>query len=645
MEPDFKTAVADEARLRAALAYADIGPTLMVLTHLSGDLSILDEVAPYIHGAWNYLQSVPEPIKLKVRNRLVEVLKDYAATGRPIPRPDAATLRRMMSASVGVQVPEEYVPLLIEELRLGDVDTRALNWRTDPEALPRSDYPVVIIGAGFAGICTGIRLQDAGIPFVILEKNEGPGGTWFENAYPGCGVDTPNHFYSFSFNPNDAWTNHFSKRDEIQAYVENTVAKYGLARHIRYGCTVQSARYDEDSATWDVRYTDAQGQAQRQTARVLVAGVGHNIPSTPKFEGMERFAGPVLHTAAWDHSVDLKGKRVVMIGTGASGIQVGPSIAPEVAHLTIFQRTPHWAVGDPNYHKPIAWGHRWALKHIPLFMAWQRFQLFWAVSDSFHRSLHVDPQWDRPDQSLNAENQATRDRIVAYITNELEGDPELLAKCIPSYPPYGKRMLRDNHWFRMLREPHVDLVTCGVARIEPDAVVDRDGNAHAADAIVMATGFQASRLLWPMEITGRGGRSLRDEWGDNDPRAYKGMTVPGFPNFFVLAGPNTILAHGGSAIFHIECQVTYVLSALRDMIENGRASVEVRPEVYEGYNQQVDERLGRMVWSHRGVTSWYKNDKNRVTMTSPWRLVDFWNLTHQFEPAEFVSRPLETASA
>lgn len=643
MNQNFRDAVADEATLRAALEDADIGPMTMVQAHLSGDSDLLDEIAPHVQGAWNYQQTVPPELKAKVRDRLVDTLKSYAASGQQIPRLSPDRLRRMMSASVGAQVPEEYVPLLIEELRLGETDTRALHWREDPSTLPLADHPVVIIGAGFAGICTAIRLKDTGVQFVILEKNDAPGGTWKEHSYPGCGVDTPNHFYSFSFNPKVDWSDHFSKRDEIHSYVNDTVAKYGLGQFIRYQSSVTGAIFDEARGTWRVDYKDAQGEVHSLTARAVIAGVGHNVPSVPKFEGLDSFTGPVLHTASWDHAVELKGKRVVMIGTGASGIQVGPSIAPDVAHLTIFQRTPHWAWGDPNYHKPIAEGHKWAMKNIPLFLEWQRFQLFWAVSDGFHKTLHMDPTWDKPEQSLNAENHATRERLTAYIESELGGDPELMAKCIPSYPPYGKRMLRDNHWFRMLRKPHVDLVTCGVARITPEGVVDKDGTLHPADVIIMATGFQAAKLLFPMEITGRGGRSLRAEWGDSDPRAYKGMAVPGFPNFFVLAGPNTILAHGGSAIFHIECQVTYLLGALREMIERGYRSMEVRQDVYDKYNAIVDGKLQNMVWSHRGVTSWYKNEHNRVTLTSPWRLVDFWNLTRKFEPSEFTLLPLQGA--
>jgi 4-hydroxyacetophenone monooxygenase len=295
-------------------------------------------------------------------------------------------------------------------------------------------------------------------------------------------------------------------------------------------------------------------------------------------------------------------------------------------------------MGNPNYHREIPAGQQWALEHVPFFQAWTRFLIFWAASDGFHASLHMDPAWPQADVSLNADNHKLRETIIAYMRQELGGDEELLRKCTPAYPPFGKRLLRDNHWFRMLRRPNVQLVTERIERIEPDAVLTRDGTRHAADALVFATGFQAQRLLWPMAIAGRGGRKLRDVWGDDDPRAYKGMAVPGFPNLFVIAGPNTILAHGGSAIFHAECQVTWILQAVREMVEQGVASLEVRESVHAAYNEQVERQLRGMVWSHHRVTNWYKNAAGRVTMTSPWRLVDFWRLTRTFDPADFHVR-------
>lgn len=643
MTTDFKTmvraAVRDEAQLRAALAESDIAPMLMVLVQLGGDLSLLDEAAPHIQGPWSFLQTVPEALKQKIRDRLVDTLQAYARSGRDAPpRPSTEALLRMMSVGVGQPVPAEYIPLLLEEMHFGDEDTRAVHWQRDPAALPVEDFKVIVIGAGLGGLCAAIRLKQLGIPFEVLEKNADVGGTWLENAYPGCAVDTPNHFYSYSFHVNNRWTRHFSRRDEILAYIREVVRFYDLAPHIRFNVEATSAEFDAARDGWRVGWRDAQGRTHSAQCNALITAVGQlNRPAFPKIPGLDTFKGPAFHTAEWDASVDLKGKRVAMIGTGASGMQAGPSIAPDVAHLRVFQRSPHWAVNNPNYHLPVTKGHIWSLEHLPYYSNWLRFQLFWASSDGFHASLHVDPAWKHPEQSLNETNHRMREMIVEYVRGELGGDEALLAKCIPNYPPYGKRMLRDNHWYRMLKRDNVTLETDPISHVTENAIVMKDGTVHPVDVIVFATGFQASRMLWPLEITGRDGHTIRDDWGDDDPRAYLGMSVPHYPNLFLLYGPNTNLAHGGSIIFHTECQVRYIMQALRGMLENGWRTLEVRPDVHDDYNARVDAKARDMVWTHPGVKSWYKNDRNRLTVTSPWRLLDYWAMTRTFDAGEFVA--------
>ncbi|MDB5374606.1 MAG: flavin-containing monooxygenase, partial [Belnapia sp.] len=595
----------DEAELRAGLAAADVTPLLMVLVHLSEEARWLDECAPHIHGAWNFMQQVPEPLKARLVDRLVEVLRDYQDSGRPLPAlPPAHLLHRMLEVGVGQKVPPEYIPMLMEEMRLGEADPRSV-----PIAGPLPEgFRVGIVGAGLSGLCMAIKLREAGIPFVIFEKNPTIGGTWYENSYPGCGVDTPNHFFSFSFEPNHDWSRHFSKRDEIWAYLERVADRYDIRRHVRFGTEVTGADYDAAAACWRIGLSDG----TVETVPVLVTAVGQlNRASVPAIPGAQDFAGPAFHTAHWDHGAALRGKRVAMIGTGASGMQAGPSIAPEVAQLTIFQRTPHWAVSNPNYHREVSEGKRWALHNLPFYAKWHRFQLFWASGDGLHASLHLDPDWPTPETSLNATNQGFRDMLVAHMRRELDDDPALLAKVVPPYPPYGKRMLRDNHWYRMLKQPNVALVTERIARISADAIHTADGQSHPADVLVYATGFQAGRMLWPMEIRGRDGVSLRDIWGDDDPRAYLGVTVPRFPNFFMLYGPNTNLGHGGSAIFHTECQVRYIMLALREMIERRLATLECRQQPHDAYNERVDAAHRRMVWSHGGVGNWYKNARGR----------------------------------
>ena len=646
MTAQFPNAVADESALRHALDEADIVPTLVVHAQLSGDTRLLDEAAPYITGAWSFNESIPDGVKTRARDALVEVLKDYAATGRTPPRTPADRLRHLMSAAVGQDVPSEYVPLLTEEMRMAPEDTRTVTWRQDNEDPSASGMSVVIVGAGFSGLCAAIRLQQMGIPFVVLEKNDNVGGTWYENTYPGVGVDTPNHFFSYSFFPYNDWSHHFSKGAEIQSYIEKTADHFAIRNHVRFGVEVTSAVFDEKTSRWTVSYRNADGSEGVLSPKIVVTAVGQlNRPAVPDIEGLADFQGPQFHTARWDHSVDLTGKRVAMIGTGASGMQAGPSIAGDVAKLTIFQRTPHWAMANQNYHKAVTDGQRWALNHIPFFSEWARFLLFWASSDGFHASLQMDPAWTQPDVSLNEANHAMREAIITHISSELEGDEALIAKCVPAYPPYGKRMLRDNQWFRMLKRPNVELVTDRISHVTDNAVVMTDGTVHEADVIILATGFQAAKILWPMHIEGPGGKTIRDVWGHDDPRAYLGMTIPGFPNLFVTFGPNTNLAHGGSAIFHFECQVRYITQALREMVEQGVDTIEVRQDVFERYNRLVDDKCRNMVWAHPGVTNWYKNKDGRVTVTSPWRLLDYWQLTHDFDPSEFVLKQSDAQSA
>jgi 4-hydroxyacetophenone monooxygenase len=634
---DFRVLAADAELLHLALEGADIAPLLMVLVHLTGEEHWLDEVGPYINGPWNFQETVPEELKQRLRARLKAVLLDFAARGTELPaQPPPELLRKMLAAGVGGRVPEEYMPMIREEMMLDDNDPKTVHWRTRPSAETLAGFRVVIIGAGVSGLGMAIKLQEAGIPFVIYEKNQTVGGTWLENSYPGCGVDTPNHFYSLSFEPNHDWPDHFSRRDELWKYMERLADQYDLRRYIHFETEVTAAVYDASRAVWSVTTRDASGHETTGDANAVITAVGQlNRPSIPALAGLEEFAGAKFHTARWDHSVDLTGKNVVMIGTGASGMQVGPSIAPTVGHLTIFQRSAHWAVYNANYHRPVGAGKTAALKLIPFYAKWYRFQLLWASSDGLHPSLHVDPAWHTPDQSLNETNQKFRDTLIEYIRGQVSGDEALLAKVVPPYPPYGKRMLRDNYWYKMLTRDDVDLVTDPIERITPDGVMTKAGEFWPADVLVLATGFEAQRMLAPMHIEGRDGKTVRDLWGDDNPRAYLGITVPAFPNLFMIYGPGTNLAHGGSAIYHSECQVRYIMQCLRELLETGARAMEVKQEPHDRFNEYLDATHAKMVWAHRGVGNWYKNKHGRVVTNSPFRLVDYRAMTEQLDRNDY----------
>jgi 4-hydroxyacetophenone monooxygenase len=646
MSPGLLALLPDRKALRAALGVADVAPMLMVLTHLGGDPAWLDRVAPYITGPWSYHDKTPADVKQELVEALIDILQAHADSNQPLPKaPPSVLLPKMLCTCTGQVVPPEYMPVALEEMDLANEDPRAVPWRKQPSAEQLAQFHVLVIGAGFSGIAMGIRLKEAGIPYTIIEKNDAIGGTWYENTYPGVGVDTANHFYSYSFDINHDWDHFFAKGDEILKYIRRNAARHQIEDCIHFNEEVTDAVWDDNAALWHVNTRHADGRTTDYTANVLVGAVGQlNRPRYPHIAGLENFKGPKFHTARWDHSVSYKGKRVGMIGTGASGMQIGPAIAPEVGRLTIFQRSPHWAMHNPLYFETVSDAKKWVLKNIPFYAKYFRFQLFWSSSDGFHRMLQIDPNWHDKKHSLNALNAEIRKQIEAYIASEVNNDPELIRKATPEYPPYGKRMLRDNHWFRMLTRANVDLVVDRIDHVEADAVVMTDGTRHEVDMLVLATGFEAAKFLAPMHIHGRGDATIRGRWGDDDPRAYMGITVPEFPNFFLLYGPNTNLAHGGSAVFHSECQIRYIMQGIRELIETGASSLELKSGPFWEYQEKVDHAHRNMVWSHPGVTSWYKNKNGRVTANSPWRLVDYRDMTLHFNAADYDFGAVMSAS-
>ncbi|MFC4595772.1 flavin-containing monooxygenase [Sphingobium tyrosinilyticum] len=622
--------------LDAHLAQLDPVPLLLVYTHLSGDETLLQEFRPYIKGAWSFEVDVPEELQAELRHRLTATLRDYAEHDRPLPpAPDVDKLQRMCDAAVGQHVPSEYMPMVLEELNFDRTDAKTVRWRKPVSRETLERYHVLVIGIGYSGLAMAIKLKEAGIPFTVIEKNDDVGGTWYENTYPGVAVDTPNHFYSYSFRTESNWDHYFAQGPEIIKYIRTVYKEADLADHVRFEEEVISAIWDADRSLWTVKIRRKDGSEYDEKVNVVVSGSGLlNRPSYPNISGMDSFQGPMFHSARWDHSVDLTGKRVVQIGTGASGMQIGPAIAPKVGHLTIFQRSPHWARKNPLLFAEVSEGVKWGLEHIPYYTKWYRFQLLYATSDGVLPSLRKDPDWPEPDTSLNAANKEIREQLIAHMRSELGGREDLLAKVTPKFPPYGKRMLRDGNWFRTLTRDNVELVTGPVQKITETGVVDKDGIEHPADVIILATGFKAQAPLYPIEVIGTNG-SIRDHWGEDNPRAHLGITAPDFPNLFILYGPGTNGGHGGSAVFNSECQVRYTMLALRELIEREAASLEVRREPYEAYQQLFDAEHAQLVWTHPGVNNWYRNKDGRVVTNSPWRLCHYRNLTANFDPAEY----------
>ncbi|MGE2717046.1 flavin-containing monooxygenase [Mycolicibacterium litorale] len=611
-------------------------PTLMMsLVHMSGDESL---IRGHLRPAGLFLNEVQgymsEEDKAAVRALALPIIADYRDRGCPEPAPiRPELLHEMMQWLVCEPVPAEYVPMLLEEMELDGRDTRAA-----PRAEPaRTDFGVLVIGCGESGLLAGIRLKEAGIPFTIVERNSGVGGTWWQNTYPGARVDVGNHFYCYSFEPSDGWTHFFAEQPELQAYFQRVFDRHGLAPHVRFDTEVTEAVWDEDTATWTVHMRNRDGALDSVRARAVISAVGQlNRPHIPAIEGQTDFAGPAFHSAEWDHSVDLRGRDVAMIGAGASGFQIAPAIAPEVNRLTVFQRTAQWMFPNPNYHASVGEGVRWALRHLPFYGRWYRFLLFWPGCDKGLDAARVDPDYPDPQRAVSEVNDLARMMFTEWITGQVGDDPDLLAKVLPDYPATGKRTLQDNgSWLRTLTRDNVDLVRTGITRIEADAVVTEDGIRHPAEILVYATGFHANRMLWPMRVVGRGGKVLSEQWGER-PSAYLGITVPDFPNFFCMYGPGTNLASGGSLIFHSECQMRYIAQCLDMLIDGGHRWMHPRRECAEDWRARSQEELGKLVWSQPSIKhSFYKNSYGEIYTLSPWRLVDYWTWTRSPDPQHF----------
>jgi len=631
----------DDATIAAALEDLSIPTLLMSMVHMTGDPRYLRwEHVPagiYLNEVQGYM---PEESQAAVRAEALRIIAAYRDGGCVLPPPpDDALLHEMMQVLVASEVPEEYVPLILEELELDGVDAREVDWAAAVDPERREGLHVVVIGAGMSGVLAGIRLGHAGIPYTIVEKNPAVGGTWFENRYPGCRVDVGNHFYCYSFAPEDDWSEFFARQPELHRYFERVAAEYGVVDHIRFDTEVRSAVWDEESAAWTVRVEGPDGPAELR-ADVVISAVGQlNRPKLPDLDGIEEFSGTSMHSAEWVDGTDLSGARVAVVGTGASAFQIVPTIAGDAAHVTVFQRSAPWMFPNPHYHDAVGDGVRWALRHLPFYGRWYRLLLFWPACDGGLPAMRVDPDWPHQERAVSEVNDMAREFFTGWIVEQCRGDEELAAKVVPDYVCLGKRTLQDNgSWLEALTRPDVDLVTAPIERITPHGVRTVDGIDHEVDVIVYATGFHANRYLWPMEIVGRDGAVLSEQWGD-EPTAYLGIAVPNFPNLFCLYGPGTNLAHGGSLIFHSECQIRYVMGLIGALVEGGHRSVEVRRDVHDDYNDRLHAELDTMVWSHPSIRhSWYRNESGKIFILSPWRLVDYWSWTARPDVDEFELR-------
>ena len=618
-------------KIQWAIEKADVPILLMVLHHLTGDKKWIEPpFKPVLDFSFFAHESGGLDIELQneVRNTAVLVLENYISSEKlPDIKISDETYLQMMSTCVGEDVPKEYLSMMLEEMQLKE---RYGSWKKKPTPNTLSGKNVVIIGAGVSGMLMGVKLHEAGIPFVILEKNNDIGGTWFENTYPGVRCDVPNHYYSFSFERNNNWPNYYSHGEDIAKYLRSFAKKHCVYENTIFNTKVTACEFQTNTNKWRIKTISDSGIETELTAHIVISATGQlNIPAYPKIPGLDSFKGLSAHTAKWDKNTDLQGKRVGVVGTGASGMQLIPAIADEAKTLSIFQRTAQWAIPSPDYHREVSDEKKWLLENVPFYAGWYRFNLAWRMGDHLLHTVRRDPEWESDGKSVNKRNDRHRQRLIDYIKKQIGDRTELLEKVTPNYPPYLKRILVDNRWYETVKKDNVDLYTEKIEKVEEKGIKMQSGEFIPLDALLFATGFQTSRLLASYKLTGKDGANLEDEWGNDDSRAYLGMTIPGFPNFFALYGPNTNLGHGGSIIFIAECQVRYLTKLLMHAIENEVNSLECKREVYDTYNQKLDAEHEGLIWTTPNMNTWYRNASGRVVSIMPWRLVDYWEMTQE----------------
>jgi len=624
--------------LDQALETAHLPALSAALVHLTGDTGWLrPEWRPTYTPLSRGETGVPEEEQAKMRAAAKAAITAYLTGKAPMAAiPPSGVLHQMMNFVAGADIPEGYGDFLTDELAIDGHSTKDPNWSTPELKAAARKLNVLVVGAGMSGLLAAIRLTQAGVPFEIVDKNPDVGGTWLENTYPGCRVDSSNHIYSYSFEPNHFWPQHFSTQPVLLDYFRGVAGRYDLKKKVRFETVVEEMAWDEARSVWRARLKTPSG-IEHVEANAVVTAVGQlNRPRYPDIKGRESFAGPSFHSAEWRHEVDLAGKRVAVIGTGASAFQFVPEIVGKVASLSVFQRTPPWGFPVPHYHEDVPEGMNWLMEHVPFYDKWYRFWMFWMVTDGLLPMVTADPGWNGPTTAVSELNLGFREMIAAAIAAQAPDRPDLVAKVIPTYPPGGKRALLDNGvWLDALKRDNVELVTEGISEITPGGIVTADGQARDFDVIIYGTGFHASKFLWPMKIKGRQGADLHETWA-GDPRAYLGMTTPGFPNLFMIYGPNTNIVVNGSIVFFSECSVRYILGCLKLLAQTGAAAMEPRREVHDAFNIKVDEGNRLMAWGAPQVTSWYKNEAGRVTQNWPFALVDYWRATLAPDPKDFV---------
>ena len=616
--------------LRSALEQTDPCAILPALAAATGDLSLLEEDLRPSDAVFADPPGGYEEERLARVRALAIRGFEHLVNRSAQPVTNDEDLFRIMSWLVPDPELKAHVDLYLQEAGLRDLRTPSWN---APELSDGAPLRVVIIGAGMSGIVAGHRFLQAGCTVTVFEKDSAIGGTWLENAYPGCRVDVANHLYAYSFGERRNWPNTQSTRAELLEYFQAMASSTGVAAHVHCSTAVTALSYDESTKTWNVTVHGPEGE-RTVVADVVISSVGQlNHPKLPQLPGMDRFHGPSFHTARWREDVDLSGKRVAVVGTGSTGIQVISEIAKVAKSVTIFERTPTWVVPVLEYKAPVAEGQRLLFDFIPGYLGWHRLWLLWKNCEGLLALARVDETFDGGDASVSPANAEFRALLEMAIQMFLPERDDLVEMVTPAYPPIARRLSPDDgSYFATLMMETTTLIHGAVEEVTETGLIDDQGTHHEVDVIVWATGFQAQDFLLPMPVIGRDGVTLAEIW-QQDPLAYLGICVPNFPNLFFTYGPNTNIVINGSIIYFSELEVDWIQRVVACTLQRGDKVVEPTSAALDAWRNFVDVGNDRMAWGVSSVPSWYRSASGRITQNWPESLLVYFDMTKELDEA------------
>ena len=599
------------ARIDAAIDALDPTMALMALIQMTGNRTLLNHYWDAIDGRQEELietfvdinaheerPTIDPAVAAEIRDRLRVAVK----SGKPpvMPQLDRPMFKRMSRLLLGQDLPDMSV----------DVAFQHAGFTTDSRVRKAADVPpagfkVIVVGAGMMGINAAIKLQQAGFDFTVLEAMDTVGGNWLTNTYPGAAVDTPSRIYSFSFEPNASWTQFYPRGPEFLSYLDRVTDKYGLRDRIQFGTWVEGAEWDEARKTWTVK-TVRNGKPESHECNILIMAVGpNNNPNYPKVKNLDAFKGPVIHSAAWDHSVDLTGKKVVLVGTGCSGVQVATAIADQVGELVIVQRQPEHILPNPLAHAPVAELERWAMEHVPFVAQWKRLQSLHSQMRDMHGMVMKDEDYAAKTGGFGPINDGMRMLCDGYVKSHFPDDPVMVELLTPNFPVFAKRPILDCGFYDTLKKPNVSIVRGELAEADQDAVILDDGTRIECDVLLLSTGYEL-HFGRQFDIRGADGKTLKDAF-DPHPFSYEGMLITGFPNFVFMGAPYSYLVANHAVVS--EQQVHYIIELLQWMVDDHLSSFDVSEEATRAFVDDVDAALQNSAWVQCGSAHGYYRDK------------------------------------